>query len=267
MEGKIGAAAVLYQDGRRVKAIRHLLGKDMEHTVHEGELVGIALGLHLAKEARGPIARINISLDNQVAIQSVAQCSAKAGQHINATVRREITALRAEQERRELAESSDDALSDRVTSRMELMWLPGHEAAEGNEAADKEAKKAITEGTSSRDDLPGWLRHSLPANLSAVKQELKRITKTEARDRRRESRRFKRAAKIDETMPSGKYLALTDGLTRREAALLTQLLTGHTCLNGHVNRINRAETPWCPHCGERNYETLTHVLYICPKYL
>ncbi|CCA76397.1 hypothetical protein PIIN_10390 [Serendipita indica DSM 11827] len=73
MEGKIGAAAVLYQDGRRVKAIRHLLGKDTEHTVHEGELVGIALGLHLAKTAQGPIARINISLDNQAAILKRSQ--------------------------------------------------------------------------------------------------------------------------------------------------------------------------------------------------
>ncbi|CCA76085.1 hypothetical protein PIIN_10085 [Serendipita indica DSM 11827] len=27
-----------------------------------------------------------------------------------------------------------------------------------------------------------------------------------------------------------------------------------------------ADSPWYPHCGERNFENLMHILYICPKY-
>lgn len=137
---------------------------------------------------------------------------------------------------------------------------------QGNEAADEEAKKAITEGASGLSEHPKWLRKPLPSNLSAAKQECKRLAKEEARELWSNSKRFNRMSKIDETMPSGRYLKLTDKLPRRDAALLIQLRTGHIGLNGHLNRINRADSPWCPHCGERNFENLTHILYICPKY-
>lgn len=137
---------------------------------------------------------------------------------------------------------------------------------QGNEAADEEAKKAITEGASGLSEHPKWLRKPLPSNLSAAKQECKRLAKEEARELWSNSKQFNRMSKIDETMPSGRYLKLTDKLPRRDAALLIQLHTGHIGLNGHLNRINRADSPWCPHCGERNFENLTHILYICPKY-
>ncbi|CCA76508.1 hypothetical protein PIIN_10501 [Serendipita indica DSM 11827] len=250
MEGKIGAAAVLYRNGRRVKAVRYLLGAETEHTVHEGELVGIALGIHLARTMQGNRAKVNISLDNQAAIQSITRARPNAGQHVVENILSEI----------------EDELSDYRRLRMEFTWVPGHEGIQGNEAADEEAKKAITEGASRPSEHPRWLREPLPSNLSAVKQECKRLAKEGARERWNNSKRFDRMSKIDETMPSGRYLKLTDKLSRRDAALLIQLRTGHTGLNGHLNRINRADSPWCPHCGERNYENLMHVLYICPKY-
>ena len=58
----------------------------------------------------------------------------------------------------------------------------------------------------------------------------------------------------------------TDELTRGEAATLIQLRTGHIGLNSHLNRISRADTPWCSHCGVGNVENITHLLYICPAY-
>jgi ribonuclease HI len=32
--------------------------------------------------------------------------------------------------------------------RLEIKWVPGHQGVDGNEQADEQAKKAITEGSS-----------------------------------------------------------------------------------------------------------------------
>ncbi|CAG7850839.1 SubName: Full=Uncharacterized protein {ECO:0000313/EMBL:CCA73447.1} [Serendipita indica DSM 11827] len=209
MEGMISAAAVLYRNGRRVKTVRCLLGTNTQHTVHEGELVGIALGIHLAKSIPAKVAKVNISLDNQAAIQSITHLGANAGQHVVARI------------------SSKDQLSVQRALRIEFTWVPGHEGVQGNEAADEEAKKAITEGASGLSEHPKWLRKPLPSNLSAAKQECKRLAKEEARELWSNSKQFNRMSKIDETMPSGRYLKLTDKLPRRDAALLIQLRQIH----------------------------------------
>jgi hypothetical protein len=47
LEGKVGAAAVLMRKGRHTQTLRFHLGPESEHTVHEAELVGILLGLHI----------------------------------------------------------------------------------------------------------------------------------------------------------------------------------------------------------------------------
>jgi ribonuclease HI len=45
----------------------------------------------------------------------------------------------------------------------------GHEGIMGNEQADEEAKKAITEGSSDRSELPQFLKKTLPQSKSAAK--------------------------------------------------------------------------------------------------
>ncbi len=47
LEGKVGASAVMLHKGRHTRTLHYHLGLDMEHTVHEAELAGILLGLHL----------------------------------------------------------------------------------------------------------------------------------------------------------------------------------------------------------------------------
>ncbi|CCA75678.1 hypothetical protein PIIN_09668 [Serendipita indica DSM 11827] len=170
MEGIIGAGAVLYRDRVRIRSARFLLGEDTEHTVHEGELVGIALGVQLAKMERIIIPRIKISLDNQAAIQGMENVSAKAGQHIIHKIHRAIDKLRNNQKRRqELVEASDDETRINRSTQITLTWVPGHEGIEGNKAADEEAKKAITDGSSTAATLPPWTKDTLPQNISALR--------------------------------------------------------------------------------------------------
>ena len=46
-EGKVGAAAVLIRRNRLEQILHFHLGPEAEHTVHEAELVGLLLAIHL----------------------------------------------------------------------------------------------------------------------------------------------------------------------------------------------------------------------------
>jgi len=66
-------------------------------------------------------------------------------------------------------------------------------------------------------------------------------------------------------MPSPKFRKDTWHLSRRQAALLIQLRTGHVPLNKHLHRIGRVVSPKCPACPECD-ESVHHFLFICPRY-
>ena len=67
IEGKVGAATVMFRQGEELHAIRKHIGDECHHTVYEVEVIGLTLSAEL-------IARENfvedaiISADNQVAI-------------------------------------------------------------------------------------------------------------------------------------------------------------------------------------------------------
>ena len=52
-EGKVGAAAILIREGKPTRKLHYHLGTSTQHTVHEAELIGILLGLHLIKRTKG----------------------------------------------------------------------------------------------------------------------------------------------------------------------------------------------------------------------
>jgi ribonuclease HI len=53
--------------------------------------------------------------------------------------------------------------------QLQIRWTLGHEGIMGNEQADKEAKKAIMEGSSDCSELPQFLKKTLPQSKSAAK--------------------------------------------------------------------------------------------------
>jgi len=70
IEGKIGAAAVLYRDGVLQGELRFHLGSDKHHTVYEGEGIGMVLGLELIRSERHVNRLTSMGVDNQAAISA-----------------------------------------------------------------------------------------------------------------------------------------------------------------------------------------------------
>ncbi|KAF8485460.1 hypothetical protein JB92DRAFT_3131362 [Gautieria morchelliformis] len=71
VDDNAGAAAVLYKQGRRTKALRYCLGLLADHTTYEAEDVGVTLMLELLARERG-IKKASVLLDNQAVIQSIS---------------------------------------------------------------------------------------------------------------------------------------------------------------------------------------------------
>ena len=70
-EGRVGAAAVLYQDGAVRSRKRMRLGSIQHHTVYEGEGVGMILGLELIREEQHTNGTIPMGVDSTSAITAM----------------------------------------------------------------------------------------------------------------------------------------------------------------------------------------------------
>ena len=81
-EGGIGASAVMYLNGREHSSLKLHLGTKSEHTIYEGELVGVILALHLIKNLNVDIDHANISLDNQSGIQATHHQKPQPSYHL-----------------------------------------------------------------------------------------------------------------------------------------------------------------------------------------
>ena len=135
----------------------------------------------------------------------------------------------------------------------------------GNETADELAKHAAIHGSSGKNRLPKFLRKELPISLSAIKQRISANTKNETKAWWKRWKRYRRIKSIDPSLPSGKFIKATSGLSRKQTCILTQLRTDHVPLNAHLYRIKKAATPYCPYSPNIT-ETTNHFLFFCHKY-
>ena len=248
MEGMIGAAAVLFKDGTMKRSKRYRLGSDKHHTVFEGEGVGMILGIDLIKEERDEVAgMIPLGVDNQSAIIATGSIKPMPSHYIWDALHRQLR----------------DTVKTHPGMDLLVKWTPGHADIEGNEKADEEAKKAITEGSSQR--LPKLLRGTLPKSKSAMKQAYNAKLRGIVTKKWKNSPRYQRIADIDPALPSASYRRLTNTLPRKHTAILTQLRSGHAPLAQHLHRLGKADSPVCP-CCNRHEETVDHLLLFCPAH-
>ena len=66
-------------------------------------------------------------------------------------------------------------------------------------------------------------------------------------------------------MPSGSYAKLAKSLSRRHAAVLIQLRSGHIPLNKYLHQIGKISSPLCQECGKN--ESVFHYLIKCRRYV
>ncbi|KAJ3473536.1 hypothetical protein NLI96_g12952 [Meripilus lineatus] len=268
IDGQIGAAAALYINGRIKGKLFYHLGKATDHTVYEAELVGVLLAQHLLRSINQPFYRATIGLDNQAVILATQNQQPKPAHYLLDAIHSESMELMKKQSRMHTPTAlrqPDWQPDDRGVFDLSIHWTPGHMDFTENEDIDGDAKTAAQGFTSPANKLPALLRkHPLPRSLSAARQANLADLKKRHTEQWKKSKRYTHRMKfIDPTMPSPKFLKSISNLTRPQAAIITQLRTGHAPLNEHLHRIKRSATPNCPHCGPGFTESVRHFLIQC----
>jgi hypothetical protein len=255
IDGMIGAAAVLYRhtDSNQTtkKVLRYCLGSETKHTVYEGEVVGEVLGQHLLhNELRGFGRRVSMYIDNQASILATQSIKPTPGHYLLDILHDKASRTKKKHHNIE------------ITAR----WIPSHKDVEGNEEADRQAKRAAKhDANSPAHRLPIELRSPLPHSKSAIRQTMLKELKAKATDILQKSPQWRKLRHIDPSMPSNRFRKLVDHLPRKHANLLMQLRTDHAPLNKLLFTIKRADSPVCPAC-EDAHKTTHHFLLSCPAY-
>ena len=253
IDGKVGAAAVLTRAGNPPRALHLHLGPESEHTVHEAELVGILLGMHLISTEKHGSTSFALGVDNQAAIKAFQSTLRNPAHHL---ARETLRIANQVQKRRR-----------KGSYELKIRWTAGHEGIEGNEDADREAKKAAKGKTSDKKILPSYLRKPLLINPSAVKQAHHENLMKKWKKDWNESDRGKHTARLDRSTPSKKFLNAISHkeLSRIDASRIAQFRLGHAPVNQHLKRIRRVDSARFPACGDEE-ETAEHFMLRCPAY-
>ncbi|TFK18546.1 ribonuclease H-like protein, partial [Coprinopsis marcescibilis] len=126
IEGRVGAAAVLYRGDKPVRSARHHLGNQTDYGIYKAEMVAQVLGLRLLQGETG-VRSASIAVDSRSTLEALEHTTTGTGEYLLEMIRRECAAA-----------------IRRTHHRLELgfRWVPGHEGVEGNERVDEEAKAA-----------------------------------------------------------------------------------------------------------------------------
>ena len=255
IEGMIGAAAVLYRltNGNQItkRVLRYCLGPETKHTVYKGKVVGEILAQHLLlNEPRGFGRHASMYIDNQASIMATQLIHPAPGHHLLDILHDKVARMKKKHR----------------NIKIMAHWIPSHKEVEGNEEADRQAKKAAKgDADSPLHRLPAELRATLPDSKSAIQQVMTKTLKAEAATTLQSSPQWRKLHHVDPSMPSNRFRKLVDHLPRKHATLLMQLCTGHAPLNKHLFTISSADTPVCPACQDA-HETTHHFLLACPAY-
>jgi len=243
----VGAAATATDENGHVFSRRKHLGPIDEHTVYEAEVIGIALAVDIIQEMQAT-GKIAILLDNQSAITSMTKRKHHSGQYLVETAQSLIY----------------DLVSTHPDIELTIVWVPGHEGVEGNEAADAAAKEAA-EGASTDTFLPIPSLDDLLTSAAAVKAMFKKSIPALWYNEWKNCKQYTRIAKFDPHPPSSLTQKFYYGRSRAEASLITQFRANHVALPFYLHRIKAIDSPLCLRCGTP--DTVAHYLINCPRYI
>jgi ribonuclease HI len=249
LEGKVGAAAVMFHEGVEVQAERFHLGSLQHHEVYDGEGIGLLLAMDMVRRRRGRVKKVVIYADSEAAIRAILLRKPTtshniwdAFHHAHAQARRKHHGL-----------------------RVCIRWIPGHKGVAGNERADTEAKRAARERGRRRKGWPTILRQALPWNRSSMRKTFTARLQQRAEDSWTESKRYRTLRRIDPARRPKRFQRITKSLAKTHISILTQLRTAHCPLNAHLHRIKQIDSPSCTHCNAPS-ETVEHFLLHCPAF-
>jgi ribonuclease HI len=251
--GKVGAAAILIRKNSPNRILHFHLGPEAEHTVHEAELVGLLLAIHLISTEKRAAKTCSIAVDNQAAIRAFDSDMRRPGHHLA----REVLKIANRMQKRKNMRGY----------KLTIRWTAGHSGIMGNERADSEAKKAASGKHTENKHLPVYLRKPLPINPAALKRSHGDALKKRWKADWTASPRGKEMLRIDNTTPSTKFLKTisSTNLSRSAASKIAQLRLRHIPLNGYLYRFKRTDKASCPACGA-DVESVAHYLLNCPMY-
>jgi len=217
-EGGVGAAVVLYRGFRLMKMLQHYLGSLDEHTVYEGECMGMLLGLGLIQREMGWVTEATMGVDNQVAITSMRSEKPAPGSYIIDRIH--ASYQRVKEQHRHL--------------EFTVGWVPGHRGILCNERADEEAKKAAEGAHNNTTNRIPFLEKGLLKSKAALHQAYREGIKQQVFDKFTQSPRYQQETCIDRTMPSASFHKLAAKLLRCHTSLLIQLRTCHVPLKHYL---------------------------------
>ena len=147
MEGKIGAATVMYRKGRPApaKVLRYHLGSSKKYTSFEVEVVGAILGVWLIR-MKHIVAHLLIAVltDSQAVIKRIKTCKTTTAQYLIETFLTSTDGINATN-------------ANPNSKKFKLAWISGHSRVQGNEKVDEEAKRAARGDSSPQHMLPPLL--------------------------------------------------------------------------------------------------------------
>jgi len=253
LNGKVGVAAILLRTGNSPQVLHIHLGPESEHTVHEAELAGMLLGMHLISTEKQGNTTFAIGVDNQAAIRAFNSSMRRPGHHLAREIVRMANMLSKQK--------------NRNAFKLTIRWTAGHEGLKGNEMADKEAKRAAEGLTTDKPLLPPYLCKPLLINPAAIKRAHNDMLMSKWAKTWRETDRGQRYMHLEKSTPSKKLLKSSSQpeLSRVDASRIAQFRLGHAPTNQYLKRIGRVDSARCPACGE-DVETAEHFLLRCGNY-
>ncbi len=234
--GPVGCAAVIYCEGLNSTPVclsRYVTSKGNNYT---GELAGILLCLDHASEYLKDCT-LDIFCDCQPAIFSSFSDSPPDNNFSLVFKIRDLLAI-CKQRGVFIAPH----------------WVPGHVGIEGNELADRLAKKAASNAT---QPIPYCQQVSKKHCFTSIKNQA--LDRWQRRYNLANDARF-----LHEVMPMVGARKFWGEANTTAFNIFNQILSGHSNLNAHKYARRESESNKCPHCDQP--ETTEHYILQCSKY-